>query len=72
MAKYLTDEQVEREIEHLKQSEAVKLAQRERRYKYQRRQYMYTLRWLEKRGRELMALGITEEMLPEFIDEDEE
>lgn len=72
MAKYLTDEQVEREIEHLKQSEAVKPAQRERRYKYQRRQYMYTLRWLEKRGRELMALGITEEMLPEFIDEDEE
>ncbi len=27
MAKYLTDEQVEREIEHLKQSEAVKLAE---------------------------------------------
>lgn len=62
MAKdFLTDEEVELEIERLKESEAVKLAQRERRYKYQRRQYLYTLRWYEKRGKELQAQGITEE-----------
>ena len=56
----LTDEEVELEIERLKESTAVKLAQRERRYKYQRRQYLYTLRWYEKRGKELMAHGVTE------------
>ena len=62
MAKdYLTDEEVELEIERLKESEAVKLAQRERRYKYQRRQYLYTLRWYEKRGQELIAQGVTED-----------
>jgi len=58
---YLTDEEVELEIERLKESEAVKLAQRERRYKYQRRQYLYTLRWYEKRGQELIAQGVTED-----------
>lgn len=54
----LTDEDVEREIERLSESEAVKLAQKERQYKYRRRQYLYTLRWYEKRGKELMALGM--------------
>ena len=56
----MTDEEVELEIERLKESPAVKLAQRERRYKYQRRQYLYTLRWYEKRGKELMRSGVTE------------
>lgn len=60
MAKDLmTDADVELEIERLKESEAVKLAQRERQYKYRRRQYLYTLRWYEKRGKELQAQGIT-------------
>ena len=62
MAKDLmTDADVELEIERLKKSEAVKLAQKERRYKYRRQQYMYTLRWYEKRGKELMAQGVTPE-----------
>ena len=61
MAKdFLTDEEVEMEIERLKESEAVKLAQREHRFKYRRRQYMYTLRQFEKRGKELMRSGVTE------------
>lgn len=61
MAKdFLTDEDVELEIERLMESEAVKLAKREKQYKYKRRQYLYTLRWYEKRGKELMAAGITE------------
>lgn len=54
----LTDEDVELEIARLKESEAVKLAQKERQFKYRRRQYMYTLRWYEKRGKELMEKGI--------------
>lgn len=59
MAKdFMTDSDVELEIERLKESEAVKLAQKERQFKYRRRQYMYTLRWYEKRGKELQALGV--------------
>lgn len=66
MAKDLmTDEEVEIEISRLKKSEAVKLAQKERQYKYRRRQYMYTLRWYERRGRELMAQGVTEDSFTE-------
>lgn len=60
---YLTDEQVEIEIERLKKSDAVKLARLEQRIKYAQRQKMYNLRHLEKRGKELMKLGITEDVL---------
>ena len=60
MAKdFLTDEQVEIEIERLQDSEDVKLAKKEIRIKYKRRQYMYQLRSMEKRGAELRAAGIT-------------
>ena len=55
----LTDEDVELEIKRLNESEAVQLAKKEHQYKYLRRQYMYTLRWYEKRGKELMKLGMT-------------
>lgn len=60
---FLTDERVEREIERLTNSEAVKLARREQRIKYRRRQQLYTLRALEKRGKQLMADGVTLEAL---------
>ena len=63
MRDFLTDEQVEREIERLSQSEAVKLARREQRIKYRRRQQLYTLRAYEKRGIELMKNGVTLENL---------
>lgn len=53
----LTDVQVEIEIERLSNSEAVKLARAEQRIKYKRRQYMYTLRSLEKRGKQLIEEG---------------
>lgn len=59
----LTDEQVEREIERLSASEAVALARREARLKYRRRQRLYQLRDLEKKGQSLMAAGITREIL---------
>lgn len=57
----MTDADVEMEIERLNGSEAVRLARKEQRYKYRQRQRLYTLRWLEKRGRELMAQGMTDD-----------
>lgn len=44
MKDFLTDEQVEVEIEKLSNSEYVKLGRKEQRLKYKRRQYLYTLR----------------------------
>lgn len=62
-AAWLTDEEVEREIERLNASEAVALARREARLKYKRRQYLYQLRDLEKKGNALLKAGITREVL---------
>ena len=61
--KILTDEEVELEIERLSKTPEVKMARRELRIKYRRRQALYSLRALEKRGKELMEAGITMEML---------
>lgn len=64
MAKnWLTDEQVEKEIEELKNSHYVKLARKEEQVRYKRRKYLYTLRAYEKMGKELEKSGITFEML---------
>ena len=60
---FLTDPEVEAEIERLTKSDAVKLARREQRLKYRRRQQLYTLRAYEKRGKALMAEGVTIEAL---------
>lgn len=57
----LTDEQVEVEISRLLVSEDVILARKERGIKLRRRQYMYNLRTLEKRGKQLREDGITME-----------
>lgn len=70
--KWLTDEEVEREIERLKESEAVKLARKKMRLEYRQRQKLYTLRDLEKKGKALMAAGITSEMLDQMYSEEEE
>lgn len=58
---FLTDEQVEAEIERLTVTPEVRIARQEERLRYRRRQYMYKLRALEKRGRELIAQGVTPE-----------
>lgn len=64
MAKdFLTDEQVEQEIERLRQSPLVALARREQRLRYKRRQFLYQLRDLEKKGRALEKAGINMEVL---------
>lgn len=60
---FLTDEQVEQEIARLTKSEAVKLARREIRVRYRRRQYLYQLRDLEKKGNALINSGITMDIL---------
>ena len=60
---YLTDEQVEKEISKLQESPLVKLAKKEERLRYKRRQYLYGLRQYEKKGKELSKAGITMEML---------
>ena len=64
---FITDEAFEKELEELKQSPYVALARREQRLKYKQRQQLYTLRNLEKRGRELAAIGITVDTIDEFL-----
>jgi hypothetical protein len=61
----LTDAQVEIEIARLLESDEVKLAKREERIKSRRRQYMYSLRTMERRGKELIAAGYTMENIAE-------
>ena len=63
MKDFLTDEEVEREIERLSASPMVALARKEQRIRYRRRQFLYTLRNFEKKGKELTRAGITMEML---------
>lgn len=60
--KFLTDEMVEEEIARLTESPYVKLARAEQRIKYRRRQYLYQLRDLEKRGKKLQSEGFDPEM----------
>ncbi len=60
---YLTDEEVELEIQRLTNSKEVKLARLEQRLKYLQRQRLYNLRHLEKRGKKLIEQGMTAELL---------
>ena len=53
------EEQIDSEIERLKKTEAVKLAQKEQRLMHRKRKYLADLRWLEKRGKKLMDEGWT-------------
>ena len=66
----LTDEQVELEIERLTQSPLVALARKEQRVRYRRRQYLYQLRDLEKKGRALEKAGITMDVLNGLYEEE--
>ena len=71
---YIPDDQLDAEIERLTNSEAVKLARLEQRIAYKKRQYLYQLRWYEKRGLQLMENGVTMDSLKikESIYENEE
>jgi hypothetical protein len=70
--KKLTDEEVEEEILRLQQSHYVRLGRKEEAIRNKRRQYMYTLRMYEKKGRQLEAEGITLDVLNEMGSEMEE
>lgn len=59
MKDFLTDEQVEQEIAMLRTDPMVQLARKEIRLRYKRRQALYQLRNLEKRGIQLAEQGIT-------------
>lgn len=69
---WLSDEEVEAEIKRLNETEEVALARREDRLKYKRRQKLYMLRNLYKRGEALMEAGITREILDAAYAEEEE
>jgi hypothetical protein len=72
---YTPEDLVDAEIERRKKTEAVKLAQKERRLINRKRKYLADLRWLEKRGKQLMADGWTAdtlELLYQDIPEDGE
>lgn len=69
---WLSDEEVEKEIQELTKSPHVKLARKEIRLKYKRRQKLYTLRNLEKRGKHLEAEGITLETIEDLILQEDE
>lgn len=64
---WMTDEQVEMEIARLLNSDDVRLAKKETRIKLRRRQYMYQLRCMEKRGRQLAQDGITMDNIEEKL-----
>ena len=64
---FLTDEQVEAEIERLTVTPEVRIARQEERLRYRRRQYMYKLRALEKRGRQLVTQGVTPENMERVL-----
>ena len=73
MKDFLSDAQVELEIERLLESEEVLLAKAEQRIKNRRRQYLYSLRTMERRGKQLMADGITmENIVSRLFPENEE
>lgn len=63
----LNNDAFKEEIERLKASEHVKLARKEQRLKYKQRQFLYTLRNLEKRGKALAAQGYTLDNLEAMI-----
>lgn len=65
--KLWTDEEVEIEINRLHHSEAVKLAKKEINIKYRRRQYMWNLQFMEKRGKQLQQMGITSENMEAML-----
>lgn len=63
----MTNEEVELEIQRLLQSDKVRLAKKERQIKDRRRQYMYSLRCMEKRGRQLEYEGYTLENIADRL-----
>lgn len=66
------DAALEAEIARLREDEHVKLAKRYDYARNRRKQYLYQLRWYQKKGRELAALGVTMDNLDEMLCSSEE
>lgn len=66
-----TMEEIEREIERLRQSEHVRLYEKHTRLMNRRRAYMNQLRWEERKGKELAESGLTLENIEEKLSEEE-
>ena len=66
------DAAIEAEIAHLRSDEYVRLAKRYEYARTRRKQYLYQLRYFQKKGRELAALGVTMENLDEMLCSSEE
>lgn len=64
-----TDEEVEVEIDRLRNSEYVVLAKKEEAIRNRRRQYMYTLRSYEKKGKQLAKEGYTLDNIEELFED---
>ena len=62
----MTDEMVDAELARLLASPHVKLAKRYEAVKNRKRQYVYQLRYFEKKGKALEAQGITIKELEEM------
>lgn len=72
-AAYIPDEMLDAEMERLRGSESVKIAMKERRLKIdKKRKCLNQLRWLERRGNELLEMGWTFETLDQMFEETEE
>lgn len=67
MRKQWTDEEVEIEIHRLQESDDVRLAKKEMNIKYRRRQQMWNLQFMEKRGKQLREMGIDFENIEEKL-----
>jgi hypothetical protein len=63
------EELIDAEIERLKQTDEVKLAQKYQRLLNRKRKYMADLRWLEKRGKQLMDEGWTIDTIELLFDD---
>lgn len=61
------DAALEAEIARLREDEHVKLAKRYNYARNRRKQYLYQLRYYQKKGRELAALGVTMDNLNEML-----
>lgn len=68
---FMTDEQIEQELEQIKQTPEYKTAQAEQRYKYRNRQRLYQARWLFNHGAELMKNGKDAEYFSNLNDSEE-
>ena len=66
------DAAIEAEIAHLRADEYARLAKHYEYARTRRKQYLYQLRYLQKKGRELAELGVTMENLDEMLCSSEE